>query len=263
MQTNEFPRPQAGKSFAEAIKSDPATKAAWSRSQAKLRECGSALKSISAFAAQINNPVELVSHNLALALTESQAQYEAEMKALLETHAVEYAAFKLEWQSKYGAPYPESIEDYKRLATRAGISGERIAAGEWTFADVFPILEGYLQRLADRKADRRQPAQAAQPLSESLPTASANDTPETTVNDVPRFFGLSKTATVVWLALCKASQALTYDDLETDQHLTRKTISAAFKELDRHKLRDAIHGGGSLPAQCYRCQLRGTAKELK
>lgn len=70
-------------------------------------------------------------------------------------------AMKVAWQSTFGEPYPETIEDWTRLSARAGLSSERLIGGDWTPAQVEPMIEGYLLAVADRKAESEQAMQAA------------------------------------------------------------------------------------------------------
>jgi len=66
------------------------------------------------------------------------------------------------WEQTYGMSFPRSVEEMMRLAVRAGIPAEIVYEGRWTLADVLPVIEGYLQRLADQCSSQPQ-ASARQP----------------------------------------------------------------------------------------------------
>lgn len=57
---------------------------------------------------------------------------------------------KSKWRQTFGESYPESVDDWMRLAARAGVSGETLLNGEWTPALVEPIVEGYLKAILDK-----------------------------------------------------------------------------------------------------------------
>jgi len=46
-----------------------------------------------------------------------------------------------------------------RLARRAGLSADKVLAADFTAADIFPIIEGYLQSLKDTPGTESRPAE--------------------------------------------------------------------------------------------------------
>ena len=44
----------------------------------------------------------------------------------------------------------QGIKDWKRLAVRAGVDPNYLLKGQWTFSELEPIINGYLQRLGDK-----------------------------------------------------------------------------------------------------------------
>lgn len=74
------------------------------------------------------------------------------------------------WLAKYGEPRPETLRDWFELGSRAGISGERLLAGDERLADVAAVCVGYLRRLADARAGHPPEASAAAPKSKSKRT---------------------------------------------------------------------------------------------
>ena len=60
------------------------------------------------------------------------------------------------WEQTYGMSFPRSVEEMMRLAVRAGIPAEIVYEGRWTLADMLPVIEGYLQRLADQRTSQSQ-----------------------------------------------------------------------------------------------------------
>ena len=61
----------------------------------------------------------------------------------------ELATSDAEWERTFGVPCPKNIDDLQRLAVRAGIDPNVVLKGEWREADVMPLIEGAMQRLAD------------------------------------------------------------------------------------------------------------------
>lgn len=59
-----------------------------------------------------------------------------------------------DWTEETGEPIPTSIEEWQRLAVRAGISPDKLWTGDWTIRRIAPYILGYLDRLRD--GDRPQ-----------------------------------------------------------------------------------------------------------
>lgn len=82
------------------------------------------------------------------------------VKPRVEEFFAHYKEYKKYWEETYGFPYPQSLEDWTMLLVRAGATVDWVIKGEWTLRDVAPLIEGYLQRLADeqqRKESRPVP----------------------------------------------------------------------------------------------------------
>ena len=54
-----------------------------------------------------------------------------------------------EWEAETGETIPASIEEWERLAVRAGIPPEKLWDGEWSPRKIAPYIVGYLDRLRD------------------------------------------------------------------------------------------------------------------
>jgi hypothetical protein len=76
---------------------------------------------------------------------------EAEYARLIDDIRRAEAEADREWASQFPCPRPKTAEDWQRLAVRAGLSADLALKGEWTPADIMPIVEGYFQRLQDRR----------------------------------------------------------------------------------------------------------------
>ena len=70
-------------------------------------------------------------------------------KAELRDAVAELAEFDRQWEQTYGEPFPRDIDDWKRLAVRAGLPADYVRQGKWTGADVIAIIEGWLLRKKD------------------------------------------------------------------------------------------------------------------
>src|SRR5262245_33405134 len=120
----------AGEHFARLLETNPEFRAGVEPSLAKLR----------AFA-------------VCRRVDEPDAQTDADLQPLapdidrLRAAYGDMAKLQADWEAAFGAAYPKEIEDWYRWAARVGFSGERIAEGNWTLGDLFPIIDGYLQRL--------------------------------------------------------------------------------------------------------------------
>lgn len=54
-----------------------------------------------------------------------------------------------DWEKETGQSIPGTIEEWQRLATRAGIPPEKLFDGKWSPAEVGPYILGYFDRLRD------------------------------------------------------------------------------------------------------------------
>jgi DNA-binding MarR family transcriptional regulator len=152
--------------------------------------------------------VQLVGQKMAAIDAESEpiiAEHRAEIDRLCADYRDVVQRIESEWKADFGAPYPKDIEDWQRWAARVGWSGERIADGNWKPRDLFPIIEGYLQRLRDQSGgagDESQPA------------------------------GLDRNNVAVLYCLSNREPTLqTLDDIVVSAKVSRDTASKALKEL--------------------------------
>lgn len=179
--------------YLAGMRSEAAT-AGDSRGIAKLRAFGIA--------------VQLVGQKMAAIDAESEpiiAEHRAEIDRLYADYRDVVERIESEWEAEFGAPYPKEIEDWQRWAARVGWSGERIADGKWKPRDLFPIIEGYLQRLRDQSGDAG---------NESQPV------------------GLDRNNVAVLFCLSNREPALqTLDDIVVSAKVSRDTASKALKEL--------------------------------
>ncbi|GIW81481.1 MAG: hypothetical protein KatS3mg105_4406 [Gemmatales bacterium] len=70
----------------------------------------------------------------------------SEKLLLVKGFAEHYAAWQKEWERTYGTKFPHDMDDVIELAVCAGLDPNRIFDGKWKYADVFPIIQGYLRR---------------------------------------------------------------------------------------------------------------------
>jgi hypothetical protein len=83
------------------------------------------------------------------------AEHQAQIDKLQADYRDVAQRIESEWAAEFGEPYPKQVEDWQRWAARVGWSGERIADGKWKPRDLFPIIEGYLQRLRDQSGSTK------------------------------------------------------------------------------------------------------------
>lgn len=121
---------RAGEALVEQLLSDPETRAGFERAKAKL-----------------------LPFSLSVALVNSE-EHQAELDRISAEFRSEILRMEDEWEAEFGEPYPKEIEDWYRWAARVGWSGERIAEGNWTLAELFPIIEGYLLQIRDKARKR-------------------------------------------------------------------------------------------------------------
>jgi hypothetical protein len=104
-------------------------------------------------------------------------------KLLDEIRQAEAQADK-EWGAQFPCPRPKTTEDWQRLAVRAGIGADFVVRGEWTPADVLPIVEGYFQHLQDQESLGSGKA--------SPPAGHAGSQQQSWANDAPEYLSLSE-----------------------------------------------------------------------
>jgi hypothetical protein len=137
----------AGDAFAKRLREHPGDLAGVLRAPAKLRAFGQAVAMTAA-------PMQAVARHIAELFAKSDADRERRLAALDEELRREWNACNAGWEQTFGEPYPKTPEDVRRLAERAGMDFNDARRGDWTYAEIFPLVEGYLLRLLDgRKTD--------------------------------------------------------------------------------------------------------------
>ena len=140
------PAKSAGEAFFDECSKSPEAMEALAHAQNKIRGF------FRAFAAG----VEAIQDHPA---TKARADHEAELQRVRDDCIAEAQAVIDKWEVKYGEPYPAwNIEDLQRWLARADVPGrylpaEKITAGHWTAGDIFPFIEGHLQKLAEQSSD--------------------------------------------------------------------------------------------------------------
>lgn len=150
-------RPRAGKAFLEHHP-DAQDSLGLRKAQARLRAFGNAV-------GQLAHVERLAARLVADALNAETAP-NAERRRVLAQVQAELSTEDQKWRTKFGEPYPVCVDDLKRMAARAGLGADTVHAGEWTADDVLPVIEGYLQRLAD---GRGQSVSAGRRAAAGLP----------------------------------------------------------------------------------------------
>jgi hypothetical protein len=125
----------AGQAFAETIARQPKF----------IRDLQHAALRLRTFAAGLEHIKQYLNPGIQADIAADQQL--AELRAAMERD-------KRRWRDEYGIAYPETVEDYRRLAVAAGVTGETALTGDWTFADLQPIIEGYLIRRNAEAATR-------------------------------------------------------------------------------------------------------------
>lgn len=85
----------------------------------------------------------------------------AELRSAMHEARAGHVEDARDWASAFGEPYPETVEDWERWAARVGVSPDWIIKGEWKPEDIFPLIEGYVQRRKDAVARAPSPPPAA------------------------------------------------------------------------------------------------------
>lgn len=129
---------KAGKAYVEAIQGDAAAQEGLERARAKLYAFGKALESMSDLTPLPGRMLQTVLGD-AIRISEIGDDAPCDIQELTDKAVAD-------WEHEYGAPYPKTIDDMMRLASEAGLSPDRVLDGEFTFRDVFPVIEGYLKR---------------------------------------------------------------------------------------------------------------------
>lgn len=127
------------------------------------------------------------------------------LRALSEA-VVELQAFGRDWEAEAGGAMPTTIEEWQRLAVRAGIPAEVLWGTDWSPAKIAPIILGYLDRIRD--ANRPEAAPAAK-----LDLSAGPD--KATVRFGENYLRLTPNEELVLTALCEKSAA-TLSELRKD-----------------------------------------------
>jgi len=112
--------------------------------------------------------------------TDPQTQAAARLKQLataIEANGPTFAAAREAerhaWKARYGRPFPKDIDELVSLFVEAGGNAETALQGKFTFADVIPIIEGYLSRQPKTARHRRNPKDPARPTDRQKEIADA------------------------------------------------------------------------------------------
>jgi hypothetical protein len=179
-------RPHAGKAFVASARSDLKSEAALRLSRARLSAFGQGTsllaasqcpKEIFAPFAALKAAQEHVVRSIGRMLHGETATLKSELMETLSELGADYDAVKKDWELTYGAPYPETLEDFEYLAALAGFDGPFIREGRWTWAELEPPVRGCLKRLAGIKAEKEARDQASEA---ALPQTLANEIPRGT-----------------------------------------------------------------------------------
>jgi hypothetical protein len=139
---------RCGEAFVEATLRDKITGPLRKLSE-KVRATGVALS----VAADVDAVVRSVgSDTITAPLAKIKQEMAADMKRVAADMKVELKELDAAWEKEFGEPYPRDFEAVKKLAALAGMNGQTLYEGKFTEADVFPIIEGCLQRLANERA---------------------------------------------------------------------------------------------------------------
>jgi len=84
-----------------------------------------------------------------------------DLEVLQKTHA-EAAA---EWESEFGEPFPQTVEDWEQWLAIVDAPGrylpaEKTASGDWTGADILNFIQGYLIDLRNKRCNADRPSVA-------------------------------------------------------------------------------------------------------
>jgi hypothetical protein len=84
------------------------------------------------------------------ALSRIEQEYQ---QNLLESLRKAQEAYEKEWETAYGRKCPRNShpEEWIQLASEAGISANVLLSEEFTYAQISPIIEGYLARLKQQR----------------------------------------------------------------------------------------------------------------
>jgi hypothetical protein len=134
---------------------------------------------------------------LAAIWADIQKVEKVEFEELLDDIRQAEAQADKEWAAKFPCPRPKTVEDWQCLAARAGFGADFVLKGEWTPADVLPIVEGYFQNLQDQRS-----VAAKEPKRKAAGTAAAKPerVPEITPEIAKRLSGLPAKNIQYWRA---------------------------------------------------------------
>ena len=139
---------RAGQALQELMDANPQEAARMlARCRAHLTAFASAMKvlNLPPTARIIEAIQRAVHHNLEI--EQARAEVRAEIDKLQAEVAEAYRQEAEAWEKTTGRPYPKSIEKWQNQAALAGIPIDRIIKGDWTLAEMGPIIEGALERL--------------------------------------------------------------------------------------------------------------------
>jgi len=106
----------------------------------------------------------------------AEAWRSEEMQGALAEFGRELKRIERTWEQEFGEPYPKSIEDFQEWIMRMdGGSLPYALAGDWTPAELFRPIQGYLKKLRDQKAAHRQTPDTKTDNGKNLPPSDVND----------------------------------------------------------------------------------------
>lgn len=139
---------RAGEAYVNASKQTPEGRAAMNEAQARLRTASGLLQCLSEAMRQD--------------LQALKDKHDAEMARAVDQLHIDAAQYASAWEQEYGEPYPADVDEWAKLAVRAGIDANRILDGHWIPTDIGPVVEGYLQRQRDKQSVTRSTSSTGQ-----------------------------------------------------------------------------------------------------
>ena len=168
---------RAGKIFLQMIENDPAYRRRSEATAAAIAVFGTALKAVAP-----GGTAKLAGDAIASHLAPIRQQHEQDIARIAAEYRVENEKIDREWEKEFGIACPKSIEDWKRLAARAGIDPNFVLGGNYTLREIAPVIEGYLQGQKDNAAV----------VLGANECPSGNPTRNTTITEVAGLLGIDR-----------------------------------------------------------------------
>ncbi|RMF00583.1 MAG: hypothetical protein D6773_11225 [Alphaproteobacteria bacterium] len=199
----ERPRISAGEAFARSLQNDPATRAAWKRTSARLRVIGEIWSRIRTASADERQ-------HAARELTET-------IQEALRASGDELAAA--------GFEPPQTIEDWEHLALIAEMPFEKIRSGDFTLAEVRAVALAWADRQR-MKAMLAGEGRAPQPGRQVTPDDDDQPPPALTANEVAVLRTLASIDPAELASVARVEAAM-----DRAQRVSEKTIRLAIRRL--------------------------------